>query len=151
MDNCILSKTSFHEHILMLRLGTNVDKKIFKDTLKAQSAINLYDIDCYLSDKIAVSIFLEEKIIGYIFLYKPLYYGLALREGDYLIDYILSPKYRNRGIGTKSLELLLNSNISNMINVKRFVAAISDKNTASIKCAMNNGMSKFRIYYIKEV
>ena len=65
-----------------------------------------------------------------VFVKKPI--GLVRidkKNKDYLISYLIAPKYRKKGYATKAVELFIND----LKNVKKITAIVKNNNKASIK------------------
>lgn len=120
-------------------------------SLLFQSFIQIASITEYLDKKRVINICLNDKSVGYIFLYKPVQETEFAHSKSYFFDYVIKKRYRNKKIGQNALKLLFSKNVSKELNTTRYIAYICDKNNVSIRCTQKLNMQKDGIFYFKDI
>ncbi len=133
---------------LSLNIVDKVNIADVRKTFRFQGYIDVWSIEDYLKDKLVINIMLNEKSVGYIFLYKSLYKNSLFHSKSYILDYAIKRKYRYQKLGLNALKLLFSKDISKVLDTTRYIAFVSSENTVSVACLEKAGMKNTTVKFI---
>lgn len=139
------------EKTLMLQEVTKPSIIDIRLSLLFQKFIQVWSIKEYLDGKRVINIRLNNKSVGYIFLYKAMHETEVAHSKSYFFDYVIKKRYRNKKIGQNALKLLFSKDVSEKLDSLRYIAYICDENMSSIRCAQKLGMRKNKRLYVRDI